>query len=93
VISLAKILFSLSILGENQKVKCMKFKIINCPHCGKIIPEHILNGGSTRKTVTCPDCGSQRNCKDGTRNTTTGKIQLYLCHDCGHRYSENPAKT
>jgi hypothetical protein len=27
---------------------------INCPHCGKIIPEYVLKGESRRKTVTYP---------------------------------------
>jgi len=40
-----------------------------------------------QKTVTCPHCGSQRYFKDGMRNTHSGKIQRYLCRDCGHRFS------
>ena len=31
----------------------MKYKIVNCPHCGKIIPHHILSE-LIRKTVNCP---------------------------------------
>ncbi|MGD0449942.1 MAG: hypothetical protein ABSA79_02660 [Candidatus Bathyarchaeia archaeon] len=65
----------------------MKHKIVNCPDSGKIFPEHILSGESRRKVVTCTDCNSQRNCKDGMRYTRTGKVQRYLCHECGHRFS------
>ncbi|HEX7483005.1 MAG TPA: hypothetical protein VF350_06025 [Candidatus Bathyarchaeia archaeon] len=62
----------------------MEQKIINCPHCSKIIPVSILSGDSAKKVVTRPDCGSRRNCKDGKRN---GKVQCYLCRDCGYRVS------
>jgi transposase-like protein len=44
------------------------------------------------KTVTCPECGSQRSFKDGIRYTCTGEIQRYICRDCAYRYSERPAK-
>jgi DNA-directed RNA polymerase subunit RPC12/RpoP len=68
----------------------MEQKIINCSHCSKIIPEIIIKGDSARKVVTCPDCGSQRNCKDGMRQ---GKFQRYLYLECGRRFSERPTKT
>jgi DNA-directed RNA polymerase subunit RPC12/RpoP len=58
----------------------LEHKIINCPHCGKIISK---DDNSERPKVTCPDCGSQRNCKDGKRN---GKVQRYLCRECGYRF-------
>ena len=32
----------------------LEHKTINCPHCGKIIPENILNGDSERKVVDLP---------------------------------------
>ncbi|MBE3115680.1 IS1 family transposase [Candidatus Bathyarchaeota archaeon] len=37
----------------------------------------------------CPDCGSDRACRDGSKYTPSGKIQRYLCKDCGRRF---PAK-
>ncbi len=33
-------------------------KVINCPHCGKIISKDFLNGDYVRPEVTCPECGS-----------------------------------
>jgi hypothetical protein len=65
----------------------LEHKIINYPHCGKIISKDILNGNYVRPEVTCPECGSQRNCKDGKRQTRLGKVQCYLCSDCGYRFS------
>jgi transposase-like protein len=62
----------------------MEHKIINCPHCGKIIAKNVIKIKPARKVVTCPECGSQRNCKDGMN---TEKIQRYLCWDCGYRFS------
>jgi hypothetical protein len=38
----------------------------------------------------CPECGSQRLFKDGTRNTTYGPVQRYLCRDCYRKFSQNP---
>jgi DNA-directed RNA polymerase subunit RPC12/RpoP len=43
----------------------LEHKVINCPHCGKIISTDFLTDNSERPKVTCPECGSQRNCKDG----------------------------
>ncbi|MGA2681428.1 MAG: hypothetical protein ABSF44_06470 [Candidatus Bathyarchaeia archaeon] len=65
----------------------MEPKIIDCPHCGKIIPEYVLKGGSMRTTVTCPDCGSRRNYKNGMRYTRSGQIQTYVCRHCYRRFS------
>ena len=65
----------------------MERKNFNCPHCGKIISKGILKADSIRKTVTCPECGSQRNYKDGLRYTRNGELQRYLCRDCGGRFS------
>jgi len=39
-------------------------------------------------TIKCPECGSQRNWKDGIRYTNYGEIQRYICRDCGYRFSE-----
>ena len=65
----------------------LEYKIVNCPHCGRIIPQHILNGELTRKKVSCPECGSQSSFRDGKRSTRDGKIQRYLCKKCGYRFS------
>ena len=65
----------------------MEQKVINCPHCGKIISKDALAGKKTA-SVKCPKCGSQRNFKDGMRQTRTGRIQLYRCRNCGYRFSK-----
>jgi transposase-like protein len=64
-------------------------KIVNCPHCGKIISEDVWNGSLRLEKVKCIACGSLRTCKDGKRHTASGKIQRYYCKDCGLRFS-NP---
>jgi integrase len=41
----------------------------------------------------CPECGSDRLYKDGSRYTNQGQIQRFLCRECGFRFSEaNPFK-
>ena len=35
----------------------------------------------------CPECGSERVWKDGTRQTKQGRQQRYLCRDCGYRFT------
>jgi RNase P subunit RPR2 len=35
------------------------------------------------KIVSCPECGSQRNYKDGMRYTRTKEIKRHLCRECG----------
>ena len=40
----------------------------------------------------CPECGSNRFYKDGLRYTNEGRIQRYLCRDCGYRFSEKSYK-
>ena len=37
----------------------------------------------------CPNCNSQKTWKDGLRQTAEGKVQRFLCRDCGYRFSEN----
>jgi integrase len=39
-------------------------------------------------TPACPQCGSERVCKDGFRNTNGRRIQRYLCKKCGYRFSD-----
>jgi transcription elongation factor Elf1 len=41
----------------------MEHKIVNCPHCGKIISNNILNGNYVRPAVTCPECGGEHSFK------------------------------
>ena len=43
---------------------------------------------SNRQPPTCPECGSERNYKDGLRSTNVGELQRWLCRDCGYRFSE-----
>jgi transposase-like protein len=66
----------------------MELKIINCPHCGKIISlSKLRRNESKRKVVNCPECASQNNWKDGFRKIRDGDIQRYICRDCGYRFS------
>ena len=58
----------------------MEQKIINCPHCGKIIPKNILNGDLKREIVNCPECGSPRNYKDGLRYTGSFILDRVMKH-------------
>ncbi|MEM4481070.1 MAG: tyrosine-type recombinase/integrase [Candidatus Bathyarchaeia archaeon] len=47
-----------------------------------------MEGGSA-KPRRCPECGSERLCKDGIRYFKDGKtIQRWLCKDCERRFSE-----
>jgi len=65
-------------------------KIVNCPHCGKILSEDVWKEESSmsQKGVNCPQCGSQRVYKDGFRNTSSGeRLQRYLCRECAYRFS------
>lgn len=38
----------------------------------------------------CPECNSHNLRKDGTRKTTMGKRQKWLCSDCGKRFVNEP---
>ena len=42
----------------------------------------------TKKVPTCPECGSNRTWKDGTRQTENGKVQRYFCRECSYRFSQ-----
>jgi integrase len=42
----------------------------------------------TRKSLCCPQCGSQKLYKDGNRYTLNAQIQRWLCRDCGYRFTE-----
>jgi len=38
--------------------------------------------------IKCPECGSTRLFKDGKRRTKQGKVQRFLCRDCGYRFTD-----
>lgn len=42
---------------------------------------------SNSQALICPECGSPRVWKDGIRETDVGRVQRYLCRDCGYRFS------
>lgn len=45
-------------------------------------------GQLAETALKCPECGSDKNFKDGTRPLSNGETaQRYLCRDCGLRYS------
>ena len=73
-----------------QEMKWMSRKIINCPHCGKILSEDLWKDkpSSRRETVKCPQCDCQLVWKDGIRNTPLGKLQRYKCRKCAYRFSK-----
>lgn len=52
--------------------------------------EHIKKEVSITKP--CPECGSSNLRKDGTRKTTMGKKQRWLCMECGKRFVLDPVQ-
>ena len=42
--------------------------------------------------VACSSCGSEKNWKDGVRETAFGDVQRFLCCECGHRFSDPQSK-
>lgn len=44
--------------------------------------------GGEKKGRECPNCHSEKNWKDGVRETTFGSVQRFLCRDCGFRFCE-----
>ncbi|MEJ2281261.1 MAG: tyrosine-type recombinase/integrase [Candidatus Bathyarchaeota archaeon] len=42
----------------------------------------------TKSVPTCPECNATKTWKDGTRKSENGKIQRYICRECGYRFSE-----
>ena len=48
------------------------------------------NGGEEAKE--CPNCRSEKNWKDGLRETSLGLVQRFKCRDCGFRFSEKSYK-
>ncbi|MGD0449945.1 MAG: hypothetical protein ABSA79_02675 [Candidatus Bathyarchaeia archaeon] len=67
----------------------MNQKVMNCPHCGKLLPKEFWHETSQadKPIVKCPRCGSDRNRKDAKRYTASGVFQRYYCRDCGRRFS------
>src|SRR5665648_337180 len=73
-----------------KMIQYMSQKIVNCPHCGKILLKNLWKAKSSinQKIVKCPQCGSMKNWKNAKRYTPTGVIPRYYCRDCGLRFSE-----
>lgn len=46
----------------------------------------------SERKLQCPECTSQKVWKDGTRHTTHGGVQRYLCCSCGFRFSSRSDK-
>ena len=44
--------------------------------------------GGEKASRECPECHSKKNWKDGTRETSLGSVQRFVCRDCGFRFSE-----
>jgi integrase len=44
--------------------------------------------GGEKANRECPECHSKKNWKAGVRQTLNGKVQRFLCRDCGFRFSE-----
>ena len=44
--------------------------------------------GGEKASRECPNCHSEKNWKDGTRETNLGSVQRFLCRNCGFRFSE-----
>ena len=68
----------------------MSEKIMNCPHCGKILPKEFWHNKNqaNKIEVKCTRCGSTRNRKDAKRYTLSEVVQRYYCVDCGRRFSK-----
>jgi ssDNA-binding Zn-finger/Zn-ribbon topoisomerase 1 len=78
--------FRLMLKTKNGGLEIIDQKVINCPHCGKIIS---MDAFAVKKTLTpkCPQCSSNKSFKNGFRHTYRGKVQTFLCRDCGYRFS------
>jgi integrase len=44
--------------------------------------------GGEKASRECPNCQSKETVKNAFRNTKQGRIQRFLCKECGHRFSE-----
>jgi integrase len=50
-------------------------------------PEKKFKRGEKAKKE-CPNCHSKKTVRNAWRNTSHGRIQRYLCNECGRRFSE-----
>lgn len=54
--------------------------------------QQVINEAIDLGKIVCQKCGSSNYEKSGVRhNKKAGDIQRYLCHDCGFRFTSNPA--
>ena len=50
-----------------------------------------VDGGKADRTSQppkCPECGSTKVWRDGTRRVESGRVQRYLCRECGFRFTD-----
>ncbi len=66
-------------------------KVMNCPHCGKVLPKEFWHEPDSmdRPVVKCSQCGSIRNVRDGKECIKSGVFQRYHCIDCGRRFTKH----
>ena len=50
------------------------------------------NVGGEKASRECPNCHSERNWKDGTRDIVVSSVQRFVCRECGYRFSDNSYK-
>lgn len=56
----------------------MSPKVINCPHCGQVLPEEFWHEKNqvNKIAVKCPRCGSIKNWKDAKQYRVSGDSHL-----------------
>jgi endogenous inhibitor of DNA gyrase (YacG/DUF329 family) len=61
--------------------KIMTRKIVNCPYCGKTLPDGFWywKSDETLANIKCPRCGTFSPWKDGLRHTKSGTVNRLLC--------------
>lgn len=91
--------FLLLTVWYEVKIESMSRKVVACPYCGRLMPEHWLSsrdhsgevgeGGFVKhKGIMCPRCGCTRVWKDGRYFSSSGEDrQRYLCRKCEYRFS------
>ena len=67
----------------------MSAKVMNCPHCGRILPKEFWYEAPRKVIIKCPRCGSTRTIKASKRYTALGAIQRYYCNECGRSFSSS----
>ncbi len=82
-------LFSLREQRFGRRKKHMTQRVMNCPHCGRILPREYWPEKSqvNKQGGRCPRCGSNKSWKDAKRYTTSGVFQRYYCRECGRGFS------